>query len=113
MKKALALLLAALMALTMLVACSGKKDDADAIIGTWAHEETQDGMATKMTMQFKKDGTLIIKGYLNGEELMSEEEQYTIEDGKIIVDGEPEVYSISGKTLTLGEGEDAMEFTKE
>ena len=109
MKKTIAIVLVALMALTMLAACAKK----DALIGTWAHEETQSGMTAKMTMEFTKDGKLIIKGYMGDAEMMSEEKTYKVEGDKIIVDGDAQTFKISGKTLTLGEGEDALVFTKQ
>ena len=104
MKKTVAILLVAVMVLTLLAACSAK----DKLIGTWEREEN----GVKMTFEFKKNGKLIVKGYYNGEEMMSQEKEYKVEGNKIIVDGDPEPFKIEGKTLTIGEGNDVMTFTK-
>lgn len=80
----------------------------DRLYGTWELE--QDGII--MTMEFKANGTLIIEGYYDGGLMMSQEYTYTVENGLITVDGDSEPYTLSGNTLTLGEGADAMVFTR-
>ena len=99
MKKTVAILLIAVMALTF-VACSAKSK----LVGTWA-----DGYGQSFT--FKKDGTGTFTEYGMDYPLT-----YTVKGDKITIfsDGDEETFTfkISGKTLTLESYGETQTYTK-
>ena len=111
MKKRIAILLVVLMMLT-LIACGGKDgNSAEAsIVGTWelvdgegdAKETVAMMMSMGMTMSFtfNADGTGSMSASFGGDE-SSENFTYTLEDGKIMMDGSPMNYTLDGDRLSV------------
>ena len=99
MKKAVAILLVAVMALTF--AACGKKT---AIVGTWADENHQ-------SLTFRKNGTGTFTEYGTEYPL-----SYRINGNKITIEMDDEsieyTFRISGKTLTLTYEGETITFTK-
>lgn len=113
-KRILALALIAMMALS-LAACS--KTDAEKLIGKWDIDtkslyimagvpedqvEEFKSMVGDMSgsMEFTKDGKIIMIMTAMGQ-TNKEENTYTVEGNKIVINGDPAEFKISGKTLTL------------
>jgi len=107
MKKWIAILLAALMALT-LVACGSK---GEGIVGTWELSGSEDeeseqqvkmmlAMGMSMSVTFNADGTGSMKVAFNGED-ESHDFAYTLEDGKLTMDGEEQTFKLDGDNLIL------------
>ena len=108
MKKTIAILLAALMVLAS-IACGGKKSDS--VVGTWEltdgeGEEAQQtvrmmlALGMTMTFTFNEDGTGVMGVNLGGKD-ESENFTYTLEEGKILIDGSPTEYRLDGGRLYL------------
>lgn len=111
MKKVSILLVAVLLIATMLCACGGK--GGNDITGSWS--VTQDGIT--MTMTFEKNGSGSISA---AEGLVSIDFTYEIEGNKIILDAEEDLFDTdtltferNGNKLTIDDGVDVMEFTKD
>jgi hypothetical protein len=106
MKKTVAILLIAVMALSF-VACAGKK-----IIGKWELTDYQgeDELGARMkgyTFEFKDDGTYTIAGMPAG--------TYEVKGNKLFFNGDKDEYyklSISGNTMKISGSEDTMTFKK-
>ena len=106
MKKTVAILLIAVMALS-LVACAGKK-----IVGKWELTDYQgeDDLGEKMkgyVFEFKDDGTYTIAGIKAG--------TYKVQGSKLFFNDDTKEYyklSISGNTMKISGQEDTMTFTK-
>jgi len=121
MKKWIAILLAALMALT-LVACGSKGSKGEGIVGTWEltggeGEEAEQqvkmmlAMGMTMTFTFNADGTGSMKMVFGGED-QSQDFEYTLENGEIVIQGEGEPYTLDGDTLTIDMEGTKMVFTR-
>lgn len=123
-KRILALALIVLMTLS-LAACGAS--DEKKLIGKWnfdlnslysmmgisaedagAYESLLEGVSA--TMEFTKDGKAIMVMTIMGE-TTTEEGAYTIEDGKIIIDGDPAAYKIEKDTLTITDSETGISMT--
>lgn len=117
MKKAIAILLVALMALSV-VACANKKDEVkeanytEKIVGTWELTDYQgtDELGEMMkgyAFEFRKDGTYSIGGMDAG--------TYKVEGEKLYFNGDTDEYykiTFSGNTMKIAGQEDTMTFTK-
>ena len=140
MKKTIAILLIAIMALSV-VACGSKSgkgnEDVDPIVGTWTLDfetmmselseeeralmESLGVTADQFTMEytFNEDGTGKVTGNMMGE-TMEEEFTYTAKDGRLeitaTVDGETKTtganYEIKDDTLTITEEGESMTFKR-
>ena len=123
-KRILALALIVLMTLS-LAACGAS--DEKKLIGKWnfdlnslysmmgisaedagAYESLLEGVSA--TMEFTKDGKAIMVMTIMSE-TTTEEGAYTIEDGKIIIDGDPAAYKIEKDTLTITDSETGISMT--
>ena len=107
MKKTVAILLVAIMALSF-VACASKK-----IVGKWELTEYKGEtdstiqMLMNQTFEFKDDGTYTIMGIEAG--------TYKVKGGKLFFDGDTKEYynlSFSGDTMKISGEEDTMVFKK-
>ena len=117
MKKAIAILLAALLALGMFAACGSKnskseKDPEELILGSWksvsAEGDSDDLDYIKMfaesggiTLTFRDDGTfaavISYSGYVQ-----NQSGEYRIKGSKLLMDGsDPATFKVSSKKLTL------------
>jgi len=76
MKKAITLILAVLMMLSVFTACSGGN-----LTGTWIHHDTILGVVTEEKFVFNEDGTGSMTTILGIETDMT----YTVEDGKLVI----------------------------
>lgn len=118
MKKFIAILMVALMAL-LLVACgSGKpaSDPAAGIVGTWELDDAESeeskqvvelmkAFGMSMTFEFKADGTGTLTTVM-GEEPEVNEFSYEIKDDQIVIDGSGATFKIEGDNLHIDvEGE--------
>ncbi len=109
MKKWIAIVLVAMMALA-LVACGGKGAKGEGIVGTWkladGEGEAQQAvqmilaMGGTMTFTFNEDGTGVMGVNLGGKD-ESENFTYTLEEGKILIDGSPTEYRLDDGRLYL------------
>ena len=123
-KRILALALIVLMTLS-LAACGAS--DEKKLIGKWnfdlnslysmmgisaedagAYESLLEGVSA--TMEFTKDDKAIMVMTIMSE-TTTEEGAYTIEDGKIIIDGDPAAYKIEKDTLTITDSETGISMT--
>ncbi len=118
MKKTVAILLVALMALSLFAACAVKKSDAqeenaaEKIVGTWELTDYQgeDEIGEMMkgyAFEFRKDCTYAIAGMDAG--------TYKVEGSKLYFNGDTSEYykiTFSGNTMKISGQEDTMTFTK-
>ena len=126
MKKALALLLVAVMALTLFAAC-GKKVDPEAILGTWkvesiegkdeANEQLKSliGMGAELLFIFDEDGTYEFKATFMGKEQVIESGTYKLKNDRLSLssmDGSTKV-TVKDETHLQFKGDDiTMNLTK-
>ena len=101
MKKSLAILLAALMALSI-IACAGGGN----IVGTWEGEYDQ------LTFNSDGTGTWAERGSASGS--FGRGVEYKVSGNKLTLypDGDVFTYSVSGNTLTLSFDGESIVFTK-
>ena len=92
LKKILGLCLISVMLVLALAACSKSSGDSN-LVGKWEYK--LEGV-TVITYEFKSNGTCTVN--VGGEEASAD---YTVKDGKIVVEGEELAYKIDGDTLTL------------
>ncbi len=122
MKKLIAILLVALMALS-LVACNRTSADlSTAIVGSWElddaeGEETKQAVAMmklfgmSMILEFHKDGTGKMISAMGEEEEVTEF-NYQIKDNQIVIDESPAEFKIVGKELHISLEGEMMIFKK-
>ena len=113
MKKTVAILLIAVMALSF-VACAGKK-----IVGEWELTKVEGKAAVKegITWTFAEEGNYIVDTEPDkpAEEKKLTEGLYEVKGSKLYLDGETDGYyklSFSGNTMTLKGAEATLTFTK-
>ena len=118
MKKTISILLAALMMLSLVVACGAKNP----LVGTWeldrgVGEEAEQAVALMkafgmtMTFTFNADGTGSM-AYSYGGESEPTNFNYEVKDGQIVIDGEGADYAINGNELTINVEGTQMVFKK-
>ena len=118
MKKTISILLAALMMLSLVVACGAKNP----LVGTWELDrgsgtEAEQAVALmkafgmSMSFTFNADGTGAMV-YSYGEESETTDFNYEVKDGQIVIDGEGADYAINGNELTINVEGTQMVFKK-
>ncbi len=123
MKKLIAILMVAVLALS-LVACGSKEpaDPAAAIVGTWELDDAESEEAKTavqmmkmfgmtMTFEFKADGSGKLTTQM-GEEPEVNDFTYEIKDNQIVIDGSPAEFKIEGKKLHITVDGDQLIFKK-
>lgn len=83
--------------------------DGTSLVGTWQEEEID--YANYYTYQFSKDGKMLLKEFIYGMEVSSEEGTYTVKDNKLTVlfpDDDGTSYYVENKFSITDDGELVM-----
>ncbi len=105
MRKAL---LVVLMVLVLAVCLSSCRQDIDYVLGRWEYEGYDNYYTAdvRIVLEFKKDNTVTVVRYHNGEEFLSSPGTFSTTSktsGTILIEEELSEYTLSGNRLTIGD----------